>query len=51
MDKEVNFEFVADRLGHDGRYTIDISKLEYHYETIRLTTKDIRTFLLERFGK
>jgi dTDP-D-glucose 4,6-dehydratase len=51
MDKKVNFEFVADRLGHDGRYTIDISKLEYHYETIRLTTKDIRTFLLERFGK
>ena len=50
MDKKVNFEFVADRLGHDGRYTIDISKLEYHYETIRLTNKTIRKFLLERFG-
>ena len=47
MDKKVNFEFVADRLGHDGRYSIDISKLEYHYKTIKLTTKDIRTFLSE----
>jgi len=47
MDKKVNFEFVSDRLGHDGRYSIDISKLEYHYKTIRLTTKDIRTFLSE----
>ena len=50
LNKKADFKYVDDRLGHDARYTIDISKLEYHYNTNNLTTKDIRKFLLERFG-
>lgn len=50
LNKDVNFEYVDDRLGHDRRYTIDISKLEYHKQTYNLTTKNIREFLAEKFG-
>ena len=50
LNKEVNYKYVEDRLGHDRRYTIDISRLEYYKQTFELTTKTLEKFLIEKFG-
>jgi len=50
LNKEVNYTYVEDRLGHDKRYTIDISNLEYYKQTSKLTTKTLQKFLTEKFG-
>jgi len=50
LNKEVNYKYVEDRLGHDRRYTIDISRLEYYKQTFELTSKTLEKFLIEKFG-
>ena len=50
LGKDVEFDYVDDRLGHDRRYTINTSKLEMKLGTYKLTTKTLDKFLQERFG-
>ena len=50
IGKEVHFEYVDDRLGHDRRYTINTNKLEIKMKTYKVTTKSLDNFLKERFG-
>lgn len=50
IGKEVHFEYVDDRLGHDRRYTINTNKLEMKMKTYKVTTKSLDNFLKERFG-
>ena len=50
LDKEIKFENVPDRLGHDGRYTINFSKLQLLKKSYEITTKNLEKFLTETFG-
>lgn len=50
LGKDVQFEYVDDRLGHDKRYTLNSHKLEMRMKTYKLTTKTLDKFLKERFG-
>ena len=48
--KEIKFENVQDRLGHDRRYTINTNKLELKLGTYKLTTKSLLKYLKEMYG-
>lgn len=48
--KEIKFENVKDRLGHDRRYTINTNKLELKLGTYKLTTKSLLKYLKEMYG-
>jgi dTDP-glucose 4,6-dehydratase len=50
LNKDVNFTYVEDRKGHDRRYSLDTSKLEYHKGKHWLTTKTLEKYLIETFG-
>jgi dTDP-glucose 4,6-dehydratase len=50
LNKDVEYKYVEDRLGHDKRYSVQISKLEYYKQTFNLTTKNLQKFLTEMFG-
>ena len=50
LNKDVEYKYVEDRLGHDKRYSVQISKLEYYKQTFNLTTKNLQKFLTEKFG-
>ena len=50
LDKEIKFENVEDRLGHDRRYSIDFRKLQYLKKDYSITTKSLDKFLKETFG-
>jgi len=50
VGKDVNFTYVEDRKGHDRRYALNISKLEYYKQTFSLTTKTLEKYLIETFG-
>lgn len=50
LDKEIKFENVEDRLGHDRRYSIDFRKLQYLKKDYNITTKSLDKFLKETFG-
>ena len=50
LNKDVEYKYVEDRLGHDKRYSVQISKLEYYKQTFNLTTKNLQKFLTETFG-
>ena len=50
LNKDVNFTYVEDRKGHDRRYSLDTSKLEYHKGKYWLTTKTLEKYLQETFG-
>jgi len=50
LNKKVNYNHVEDRLGHDRRYSIDYSKLQYLKNDYNITTKNLQKFLTEKFG-
>lgn len=50
VGKDVNFTCVEDRKGHDRRYALNISKLEYYKQTFCLTSKTLEKYLKETFG-
>lgn len=50
LNKKVKLEHVEDRLGHDRRYSIDFSKLQYLKKDYNITTKTLKKFLTETFG-
>lgn len=50
LNKDVRYNHTEDRLGHDRRYTVNISKLEYYKQTHNLTTKTLEKYLTEKFG-
>ena len=50
LDKEIKFENVEDRLGHDRRYSIDFKKLQLLKKQYSVTTKSLGKFLKETFG-
>lgn len=50
LNKKVNYNHVEDRLGHDRRYSIDFSKLQYLKNDYNITTKTLQKFLTEKFG-
>ena len=50
LNKDVRYNHTEDRLGHDRRYTVNISKLEYYKQTFNLTTKTLEKYLTEKFG-
>jgi len=50
LDKEIKFENVEDRLGHDRRYSIDFKKLQLFKKQYSVTTKSLDKFLKETFG-
>ena len=50
LNKKVKLEHVEDRLGHDRRYSIDFSKLQYLKKDYNITTKTLEKFLTETFG-
>lgn len=50
LNKKVNYNHVEDRLGHDRRYSIDYSKLQYLKNDYNVTTKNLQKFLTEKFG-
>lgn len=50
LNKKVELEHVEDRLGHDRRYSIDFSKLQYLKKDYNITTKTLEKFLTETFG-
>lgn len=50
VGKEVNYDYVEDRKGHDRVYSIDTSKLEYHKGKHWLATKTLEKYLEETFG-
>ena len=50
LNKKVNYNHVEDRLGHDRRYSIDFSKLQYLKKDYNITTKTLQKFLTEKFG-
>lgn len=50
LDKEIKFENVEDRLGHDRRYSIDFKKLQLLKKQYSVTTKSLDKFLKETFG-
>ena len=50
LNKKVNYNHVEDRLGHDRRYSIDFSKLQYLKKDYNITTKTLEKFLTETFG-
>ena len=50
LNKDVKYNHTEDRLGHDRRYTVNNSKLEYYKQTHNLTTKTLEKYLTEKFG-
>lgn len=50
MNSTIKVRKVADRLGHDRRYTINSDKLQLKLGTYKITTKSLDKFLNERFG-
>jgi dTDP-glucose 4,6-dehydratase len=50
LNKDVKYNHTEDRLGHDRRYTVNTSKLEYYKQTFNLTTKTLEKYLTEKFG-
>jgi dTDP-glucose 4,6-dehydratase len=50
LNKDVNFTYVEDRKGHDRRYSLDTSKLEYYKNKHWLITKTLEKYLIETFG-
>lgn len=50
LNKDVRYNHTEDRLGHDRRYTVNTSKLEYYKQTFNLTTKTLEKYLTEKFG-
>jgi dTDP-glucose 4,6-dehydratase len=50
LGKNVDFQYVDDRLGHDRRYTINSHKLEMKLGSYKVTTKSLDKYLQETFG-
>jgi len=50
MNKEVMFEYVADRLGHDRRYSLNTDKLELKFHSHNITTKKLSEYLEEIYS-
>ena len=48
IERDVKYKFVADRLGHDRRYTLDSDKLQMYYKKSKLTTKSLMQYLKEQ---
>lgn len=48
VDIDVKYTFVADRLGHDRRYTLNSDKLQMYYKKSKLTTKSLIQYLKEQ---
>ena len=51
LDKEVNYKFVEDRLGHDRAYRLNCSKLNEYYvkKKKQMFIKNINEYLLELY--
>lgn len=50
VGKEVKYDYVEDRKGHDRRYSLDTNKLELYKRKHWLTTKTLEKYLTETFG-
>ena len=48
--RNLEFDYVSDRLGHDRRYTINTDKLELFMQTYKLTTKSLLIYFKEMYG-
>lgn len=48
--KNLQFDYVSDRLGHDRRYTVNTDKLELFMGTYELTTKSLLIYFKEMYG-
>lgn len=48
--RNLEFNYVSDRLGHDRRYTINTDKLELFMQTYKLTTKSLLIYFKEMYG-
>ena len=52
LGKDVNFKFVADRLGHDRAYRLNCTKLKKYYKDNNFDMKyyNIKDYLLKLYG-
>lgn len=48
LDKNIKFEYVEDRLGHDRRYSLNSDKLLYYLKTRNFITKRLDDYLKEQ---
>lgn len=48
LNKDVKFEYVEDRLGHDRKYTLNSEKLRYKYGREKYITKSLKQYLKEQ---
>lgn len=48
LNKDVKFEYVEDRLGHDRKYTLNSEKLRYKYHKDDFISKRLKDYLKEQ---